>query len=100
MATDDKIRAEKVPYNINRKAAKISAYQHQVKLINMSYTIFIPSDQSRIIDQAQFIYSLVSKALEKQIKTIGDQEIKQVEALGAEENQELESIEGLFSKEK
>ena len=61
----------------------------------------MPSDQNRIIEQAKLTYSPPSKAFEKQIKINEDQEIKQVEALKAlnpEENQELESIEGLFSK--
>ena len=35
----------------------------------------LPSDQSRI-EQAKFIYSPFSKAFEKQIKIIEDQEIK------------------------
>ena len=42
----------------------------------------------------------MGKAIEKQSKTAEDQEIKQVEALKPlkpEENQELESIGGLFS---
>ena len=49
----------------------------------------------------KFTYSLLGKAFEKQIKAIEDQGIKQVEALKAlkpVENQELESIEGLFPK--
>ena len=32
----------------------------------------LPSDQSRIIEQAKFIYSPLGKAFEKQIKIIGD----------------------------
>ena len=61
----------------------------------------LPSDQSRIIKWAKFTYSPFGKEYEKQIKTIEDQEIKQVEALKAlkvEENQELETDEGLFPK--
>ena len=61
----------------------------------------MPSDQSRIIKQAEFTCSPLGKAFEKQIKTVENQEIKQVEALKAlksEENKELESIEGLFPK--
>ena len=53
----------------------------------------MPSDQSRIIKQAEFTCSPLSKAFEKQIKTVENQEIKQVEALKAlksEENKELE----------
>ena len=63
----------------------------------------MPSDQSRIIEQAKFSYSPLGKAFEKQIKTIEDQEIKQVEALKAlkpEENkQDIKSIEGIFQKD-
>ena len=33
----------------------------------------LSSDQCRLIEQAKFTYSLLSKALEKQIKTIEDQ---------------------------
>ena len=61
----------------------------------------MPSDQSRIIEQAKFTYSPLSKAFEKQIKTIEDQGIKQVEALkvlNPEEHQDLKSIEELFAK--
>ena len=36
MAIDAKIRDEKLQYDINRKAAKISAYYHLKKLINMN----------------------------------------------------------------
>ena len=35
MAIDDKIKDEKLQYNINKKAAKISLY-YQVKLIMMN----------------------------------------------------------------
>ena len=69
---------------------KQQTYQHydQVKLIKL------PSDQSRIIEHVIHF--------ENQIKAIEDQGIKQVEALKAlkpEENQELESIAGLFPKQ-
>ena len=59
------------------------------------------SDQSRITEQAKFTYSLLGKAFENQIKTNEDQGIKEIEALKSlkpKENQELESIEGLFPK--
>ena len=42
----------------------------------------LPSDQSRIIEQAKFTYSLFGKAFEKQIKKkIEDQGEKQIKAL-------------------
>ena len=52
-----------------------------------------------MIEQAKFTYSRLGKAFEKQIKTIEDQEIEQVEVLKPEENQEPKSTEGLFPKE-
>ena len=61
----------------------------------------LPANETRIIEQAKFTYSPLGKAFEKQMKTIEDQGIKQVEALKAlkpEENQELETIEMLFPK--
>ena len=61
----------------------------------------MPSNQSTIIEQAKFTFSPLDKAFEKQIKTIKDQGIKQIEAfkgLKLEVNQELESIVRLFSK--
>ena len=61
----------------------------------------LPSDQSRIIEQAKFTYSPLGKAFEKQIITIEHQGIRQVEVLKVlkpNENHELEPIEGLFSK--
>ena len=52
----------------------------------------MPSEQSRIIEQTKSSYSPLGKAFEKQIKTIEEKGIKEVEALKAEENQEPESI--------
>ena len=61
------------------------------------------SDQSRIIEQVKSTYSPLDKTFEKQIKTIEDQGIKQVEvlkALKAEDNKEyIKSIEGIFPKD-
>ena len=60
------------------------------------------SDQSRIIEQTQFTNSPLGKAFEKQIKTIEDQGIKQVEALKAlkteESKKDVKSIEEIFPK--
>ena len=50
-------------------------------LILTEKNISIPSDQSRIREQAKFICSKFTKAFEKQIKTIEDQGRKQAEAL-------------------
>ena len=41
----------------------------------------LPSDQSRIIEQAKFPYSPLSKTFEKQVKKIEEQGKKQIEIL-------------------
>ena len=82
MAIYDKIIDEKVQYDINREAAKISAL-YSGKIDNYEYLTDeekLPSDQSRIIEQANFAYSPLGKAFEKQIKTIEKQGKKQVDA--------------------
>ena len=105
MTIDDKIRHEKVQYDINRRAAKISTLSSDKvdKYEFLTVEEILSSDQSRIIEQAKFTYSPLGKLFEKQIKTIEDQGIKQVEALNSlkpKENQELEPIEGRFPKKK
>ena len=83
MTNDDNIKDEKLQYDINRQAAKISALssgksdQHEY----LTGEEILPSDQSRIIEQAKLTYSPFGKAFEKQTKTIEEQEKKQVEAL-------------------
>ena len=75
MTIDDKIRDEKRQYEINREAAKISILS-LVKIDKYEYFTgeeILPSDQSRIIEQARSAYSPVGKAFEKQIKTIEEQ---------------------------
>ena len=67
MVIDDKIRDEKLQYNIKREAAKISA------LSSGKIEEILSSDQSKIIMQAKFTYSPLGKALEKQRKTIEEQ---------------------------
>ena len=104
MTIDDTIRDEKLQYNINREAAKISALSSG-KIDKFEYLTdeeILPSDQRRVIEQAKFTYSPLGKAIEIQIKRIEDQGEKQIEALKAlklDVNQDLESIEGLFPRE-
>ena len=75
MTTADKIRDEKLQYDINREAAKISTLSTEKinKYQYLSGEEILPSDQSRIIEQAKVIYSPLGKEFEKQIKTIGYQ---------------------------
>ena len=85
MAIDDKIRDEKLQYDINREAAKISALSSE-KIDKYEYLTvegIRPSEQRIVMEQAKFAYSPLEKALEKQGKTIKNQGIKQVEALKA-----------------
>ena len=75
MTIDDKIKDEKLQCNINRKAAKISALLSG-KIDKYEYLTsekILPSDKSRIIEQARFTYSLLGKGFKKQIKTIEEQ---------------------------
>ena len=50
------------------------------------------------MEQTKFTYSPFCKAFEKEIKTIEDQGIKQAEALRTAKQEELKSMEGLFTK--
>ena len=83
MTIEDQIKDEKLQYDINREAAKISALSSG-KLDKYEYLTgeeIFPSNQQQIIQQAKFNYSPLGKAIEKQIKTIKDQGEKQVVAL-------------------
>ena len=79
MTINDQIRDEKLQYDINREAAKISAVSSgkSHKYEYLTGEDMLPSNQQ----QAKLTYSLVGKAFEKQIKTIEDQGQKQVDAL-------------------
>ena len=95
MTIDKKFRDEKLQYDINREAAKISALSSN-KIHKYEYLtgedILLSSNQE-IIEQARFTYSPLGKAFDKQIKTIEDQGKKQVDALNtlkSDNNKKLE----------
>ena len=72
---DDQIRDEKLQYDINREAAKISALSWN-KIGKYEYLTdeeILPYDKKQIIEQAKFTYFPLGKAFEKQIKTVKDQ---------------------------
>ena len=75
MTIADKIRDEKLQYDINRKAAKISVLSSGIfdKYEYVTSEEILPSNQKQIIKQAKFIYSPLGKVLEKQTKTIEEQ---------------------------
>ena len=79
-----KIKDEQLQHHIKGETAKISALSWG-KIDKYEYLAreeIFPSDQSRIIEQAKFTYSPLSKAFEKLMKIIeGQEEKKQVEAL-------------------
>ena len=63
MTIDDNIRDEKLQYDINREAAKISALVSG-KIDKYEYHTAeetLTSNQRKIIEQAKFIYSYIRK---------------------------------------
>ena len=80
---NDQIRDEKLQYDVNREAAKISALSsgkiHQYEYLTGEY--ILPSNQQQIIEQTKFTYSSLRKAFVKEIKTIEDQREKQIKAI-------------------
>ena len=92
MTINDQIKDEKLQYEINREAAKISALSSSKfhKYECLTGEDILPSNQQQIIEQTRFTYSPLGKTFVKQIKTIEDQGKKQVDAL---ENLKLKPIE-------
>ena len=83
MTIDDQIRDEKLQYNNNREAVKISALSSNNfnKYEYLTGKEILSSNQKQMIQQARFAYSPLRKAFEKQIKTIEGQGKKQIDAL-------------------
>ena len=83
MTINDQIRGEKLQYDIDREAAKISGLSSG-KIHKYEYLTgedILPSNQQQVIQQAKFTYSPLGKAFEKQIKTIEDQRQEQIKAI-------------------
>ena len=83
MTINDQIKDEKLQYDINREAAKISALSSG-KLYKYEYLTgedILPSNQQQTIEQSKSTHSHLGKAFDKQIKTINDQGNKQFDAL-------------------
>ena len=83
MAINDSIKDEKLRYNINTEATKISGLSSgkidKYKFITDEK--ILPSDQSRIIEQTKFTHSPCGKVFERQIKRIEYQVEKHIKAL-------------------
>ena len=72
MTIGDKIRDEKLQYDINREAAKISALSSG-KIDKYEYLTgeeILPSNQRRVMQQARFTYCPLGKASEKEKKRL------------------------------
>ena len=70
MIIDDQIKDEKLQYDINREAAKISALSSG-KIDKYEYLTgkeILPSNQQQILEQAKFIYSPLGKLLKNKPK--------------------------------
>ena len=65
MRIDDQIRDEKLQYDIDREAAKISALSSGKidKYEDLTGEEILPSNQQQIIEEAKFTYSPLGKAL-------------------------------------
>ena len=67
MTIENKIKDEKLQYDINREAAKMSALSSG-KFDKYEYLTgeeILPSNQQKTIEQAKFTYSPLGKAFEK-----------------------------------
>ena len=83
MTIEDQIIDGKLQYDIDRKAAKISALSSR-KVDKYEYLTgqeILPSFQQQIIEQDKCAYSPLGKAFEKQTETIEDQGEKQIKAI-------------------
>ena len=83
MTINDQNKDEKLQYDINREAAKISALSSG-KIHKYEYLTgedILPSNQQQIIEQARFAYPPLEKAFVKQTKTVEDQGEKQIKAI-------------------
>ena len=100
MTIEDQIKDEKLQYDINREAAKISALSSD-KLDKHEYLTgeeILSSNQQQIIQQAKFNYSPLGNAFKKQIKTIEDQGEKQVKEIQYNKHDYKDKL--LLSKER
>ena len=99
MTLDDKTRDEKLQYDVNREAAKISALSLG-KIDDYEYLTgeeILPSDQGRIKEQPKLKYFPLGKAFEKEIATIESQGKKQTKTLEEHGKQPVKS--NVFTKD-
>ena len=82
MTIKDKTRDEKLQHDVNREETKISGLsfgktdKYDILQVKKYYLLI----KKKVIEQTKFTYYPVGKALEKQTKTIEDQDKKQIKA--------------------
>ena len=91
MAIGDKIGDEKLQYDINREAAKISALSSGKIDQYLLGEEVLCANQRQITEQAKFTYSPLGKVLEKQTRIIVEQGREQNEATEVHGKQLLKS---------
>ena len=94
MTIDDQISDEKLQYDINREAAKISALSSG-KIHKYEYLTgedILSSSNQQIIKQARFTYSPLHKAFNKQINSIKDHGEKQIKTLKSIKKLSVEDV--------
>ena len=86
MTINDQISDEKLHYDLNREAAKISALSSGKTHTHECLTGegILPCNQQQIIEQTKFTYSPLGKAFGKQINTIEDERKKQIKVIQGE----------------
>ena len=95
-ATENKIREEKLQYDINRE----DIYEYRAdKYEYLTDEEILPSNQRQIIEQTKFAYSPLGKAFKKQTKTIEYQGGKQIRAI-EDNKKQLDNNKFLLSKER
>ena len=68
MTINDKIRDEKMQYDINREETKIGLSFGKIdKYEYFTGEVILPPDQSKVIEKAKFTCSPLEKTLENQI---------------------------------
>ena len=82
MAIGDKTSDEKLQYDINIEVAKISSLSSGKidKYEHLAGKVILRSNQSQILEQAKFTCSSLGKVFEKQMKTVENQDQKQIKA--------------------
>ena len=87
MTIDDKIRDKQLKYDINREAAK-----------TLALSSYLHCHQRRVIEQTNFTYSRLSKALEKQRKAPEDQGEKQAKTTEDQGEKQIKALDNRVEK--